>query len=172
MKLIKNNVFSFKMKNWEEEISGIFLGEGKEWVLIYDNSNDFILDGFRFISKKNISKIDRGMNEIFKERVFKLKNVINNFDERIYDLDNTILLFESLKKDKQTIQYDVDDEDEIFVGRVLEIDKDNFKIESITTRGELSSSYRCKYDEIRSLSIDNDYLNSLSLLIKDNLQIS
>jgi len=163
----KNNVYSFEVTNWNEEIIGQFITEGKKWILIHDNTNDFILDGYRFIQKVNIMNIKRGKDEIFKEKIFKLKGFHYLNIDKDYNLNDTIPLLNQIMNDDIIIQYDAEDEEDIYVGKFVEINSDNFRIKSLTTRAEWSSNYLCKFDEISSFSIKNDYLNSLSLLLEN-----
>ena len=70
--MIKNKVYSVLMNEWDEEITGIFIAQGKKWILLKDNQNDFLVDGYRLIQKRNVQEIFREENEIFKEKILKI----------------------------------------------------------------------------------------------------
>ena len=158
-------VYSVLIDNWDEEITGVFVAEGKEWMLLYDNQNDFLLDGFRFIQKSKVDEIIREEDEIFKEKIFELKYQNLSF-EHPFDLDNTSILLKALQEKNALIHFDTDDDEEIFVGKIEEIKAEDFCLQSLTSQGEWGEKYTCDFSEITSIAIQNDYLNSLSLLLK------
>tara|TARA_B100000809_G_scaffold266851_1_gene332200 strand:+ start:15058 stop:15567 length:510 start_codon:yes stop_codon:yes gene_type:complete len=160
-----NQVYSILMNDWDEEITGVFIAEGKEWILLYDNQNDFLVEGLRFIHKQNLDEVLREDDEVFKEKIFNLKYPKLPFDYS-FDLDNSVTLLKGLQANNALLHFDTDDEDEITVGRIEEVSIKNFKLKSLTSSGEWGESCICDFSEITSIAIQNDYLNSLSLLLK------
>jgi len=164
--LQKNKVYSIFMNDWDEEITGVFVDEGKYWILLQDNQNDFLLDGLRFLNKQNIDEILREEDEQFKEKIFKLKypREVGNWG---YDLENTISLLEQIKTENKLFHFDTDDEEEIFVGRIVEVFEKSFKLQTLTSKGCWGDFFTSEFSEISSIAINNDYLNSLNLLLSE-----
>lgn len=164
VEMIQNQVYSVLIEDWEEEISGVFIAEGKQWVLLYDNQNDFLVEGFRFVNKDKIDEILREDNELLKEKIFSMKYPNLNF-EISFDLDNSVSLFNTIKKLNVLLHFDTDDEEEIVVGKINEVLLRNFTLNSVTSNGEWGAPYTCDFADVSSVAIKNDYLNSLSLLL-------
>ena len=51
------------------------------------------------------------------------------------------------------------------MGKIEEINLLNFQLKSLTSTGDWGDSCTCDFSEITSIAIQNDYLNSLSLLL-------
>lgn len=164
MEMIKGQVYTILIENWDEEVTGIFITEGKEWVLFYDNQNDFLVEGFRFIRKDKIDEILREEDTIFKEKIFKLKYPNLSYASA-FDLDHTVLLLRQILNENILLHFDTDDEEEIIVGRLEEVTLTNFKLKSLSAKGTWGESCTCDFSEISTIAIQNDYLNSLSLLV-------
>ncbi|MGB2128196.1 MAG: hypothetical protein ACPHXR_01835 [Flavicella sp.] len=163
-KLIPNNVYSILMNDWDEEISGLFIAEGTHWILLHDNPSDFVVDGFRFVLKKNIDEIIEDEDTAFKNAVFNKKYTslpkydshnLNGLDSVLKDFqDNEILL-----------HFDTDDAEEIVVGKITSVTSDSFTIKTISQYAEWEGESKIGISEVSSIAISNDYLNSLSLFI-------
>jgi hypothetical protein len=161
----KKQVYSILIDNWDEEITGVFIAEGKEWIVLYDNQNDFLVEGFRFIRKQKIEEVLREEDECFKEKIFNLKYPKLSFNS-LFNLDNTVALLKGIQKQNTLLHFDTDDEEEIIVGKIEEVNLTNFKLKSLTSNGKWGESCSCDFSEISSIAIQNDYLNSLSLLFQ------
>lgn len=151
------------MNNWDEEISGVFIAEGTQWILLHDNQNDFLLDGLRFVHKKNIDEILREEDEQFKETVFKLKypELPMEID---FELDHTAKILQEIKRKDLLFHFDAEDEEEIVVGKIESVSLNSFKVKTLDSRGKWSDSCVCTFEELSSIAINNDYLFSLNLL--------
>ena len=160
----RGHVYSILIENWDEEITGVFLAEGKEWVLLFDNQNDFMLDGYRFIRKEMIDEILREEDELFKEKIFALKYPNLNY-EYSFKLDSIYTLLCGFQNNNTLLYFDGDDEEEIVVGKIEEVYLKNFKIKPLNSFGKWGESIDYDFSEITSISIQNDYLSSFGLLL-------
>jgi len=52
--LIRNSLYSFKIRGFVNKSRGIFLQEGEDWLLIKSLFTDYMLDGYRLLNKKYI----------------------------------------------------------------------------------------------------------------------
>lgn len=159
----ENQVYSILMNDWDEEISGVFIAEGKNWVLLHDNQNDFLLDGLRFVHKKNIDEVLRDEDEMFKEKIFKLKyaDLKMEFD---FNLDHTAKILQEIKTRGLLFHFDGADEEEMIVGKITSVSMNSFEVQTLDGYGEWGDKCVAFFDEISSIAIENDYLCSLELL--------
>ena len=164
VEMVPNRVYSVLIEDWDEEITGVFVSEGREWLLLLDNQNDFIVDGLRFIHKTKIDEILREENEIFKEKIFAKK--YGEFPAELkYNLDSTLELVQQISKAQKLLHFDAQDEEEIVVGIIESVNEDSFHIKSFTSEADWAEIIECEFSEISTIAIQNDYLNSLSLLL-------
>lgn len=159
-----NNVYSILIEDWDEEVTGVFQKEGKEWILMIDNQNDFIAEGCRFIHKTKVDEILREEGEIFKEKIFAKKYLELDIKEN-YELNSSEKLFSELMEQNSLIHFDTDDEEEMVVGKIINVTADGFELRSLTEGAHWGEAIFCDYVEVSTLAIGNDYLNSLSLLL-------
>ncbi|WP_152287856.1 hypothetical protein [Flavicella marina] len=162
--MTKNNVYSILIEDWDEEITGVFVAEGKLWILLLDNQNDFVVDGLRFIQKSKIDEVLHEESEAFKEKIFALKYPKFTFQLN-YDLDDTQKLLRNIVSTRVLIHFDTDDEEEIIVGKIEKVFDDSFQIKTMNSTGEWAENFNCEFSEVTSIALDNDYLKSLTLLL-------
>ncbi|MFC2110439.1 hypothetical protein ACFLRU_02495 [Bacteroidota bacterium] len=165
VELVPLQSYAVLMKDWDEEISGFFIAEGKEWILLHDNQNDFMIDGLRFVHKINIDEILREEDEVFKEKVRALKypNLSITHD---YNLNNTRELLKQFQAEDGLFHFDTDNEEELVVGKIVSVSENDFVIKTLSSTATWSETCSCSFEEVSSLALANDYLNSLNLLLK------
>jgi hypothetical protein len=159
-----NNVYSILIEDWDEEVTGVFQAEGKEWILLVDNQNDFIAEGCRFIHKTKVDEILREEGELFKEKIFAKKYSEFSFKEN-YALNSSEKLFSQILEQNTLIHFDTDDEEEMVVGKIMKVTSNGFELRSLTEDAKWGETIFCDYTEISTVAIGNDYLNSLSLIL-------
>lgn len=161
----QNQVYSILIEDWDEEVTGVFVAEGTEWILLYDNQNDFIVEGLRFIHKTKLDEVIRDDDELFKEKVFSKKYPAFSFDES-YNLDDSFELMNQIKEENKLLHFDSEDEEEIVVGVLEKVSKNQFQLKSLTSESVWGESLSCEFTEVSTIAIDNDYLKSLNLVVK------
>ena len=76
--LIKNNLYSFKIKGFVNKSRGIFLQVGEDWLLIKSLFADYILDGYQLLNKKYILSINQSEGDIFTQKVLTANGKIQS----------------------------------------------------------------------------------------------
>jgi hypothetical protein len=164
IEMIPNHVYSILIEDWDEEITGVFVAQGKEWILLVDNQNDFILEGLRFIHKAKLDEVLRDDDEKLKEKVFAKKYSDFSLPKK-YDLDDTVKLLQQIKEENKLLHFDTQDEEEIIVGLIEVVYDDKFELKTLTSEAHWGERFCCEFKELSTIAIDNDYLKSLNLLI-------
>lgn len=157
-------VVEIKINRHKDVIYGIKIFENESWVVINENPSDYVLDGYKFIYKKYIKYINILDEEEIKQIILNSKfkpdttNYINNIP--IYDLKELLIY---LRETKELIEFSLDTDEYILVGKVVDVFDKSFLLEEISTKGEVLRRENIKSKVIRSIGIKTDYLNSLEL---------
>lgn len=161
---------TYKINGWEDDETGMLLYENDNWILVKHIPMDYQIDGFKIYRKNWVESRNSGEKEAQIERVLKLKKVspeipdikLNSPQEILTQIESKYGLFE----------FQDDDGDELFYGKLDKIDDDDFTINMIDSTGEIIESYEFdfSFEEIRSITFETDYFESIRLLMNDNLK--
>ena len=159
----------YKINNWDDVETGIFLDENDDWILIKSNPVDFQIDGYKLINKKHL--VERTLNPKAKilSQVFTLKNeVIENPD--FFQFMTAIDFLKLIEKKYGCFEFQDEIEDELFYGVLNQINNESFYIDMVKSDGSLDKDFDVEFfiEDIRIITFESDYFNSISLLFKHN----
>lgn len=158
----KGEFYSFNMKGWKEPICGVIEYIGSEWILTKHIVSDYIFDGYSLIQRKYIKDQLCDNVTIFTEKVLLAKGIMDINIPYNIPLDSQIAPFEWLREHGITAEFSPKNEDICYVGKVTVFSKKYFQFISLSPRGCWDSDiYECTFANIRAISIDTDYTNSL-----------
>lgn len=158
------DLIDIKIKRRPNIISGIKIQEGVSWLLIKYNPVDYVLDGYGLINKKFLQKtISVNKNDI-KYKILELKAQHLCLDK--YDLDDTLALFSFLKENKTFIQVELESDDYCLIGVVHKINEKSFVLNEISTKGKFIKLENIKYNTVRNIYLNNDYLKSYECYLR------
>ena len=161
-------VETFRILGWHDEESGLVIEENDSWILVKHIPVDFIIDGYKVYKKEFIIERTRGDNEIFIERVLRLKNVEENKPED-FKFSDTAGLLKWTENKYGIFEFQDSDQSDLFYGKINKIENGILKIDSIQLDGEVEHEYDYEFDlnEIRAITFETDYFNSIKLLWDD-----
>lgn len=159
---------SIKVRGFKRPETGIFLGSGKNWVLLNDNPIDFIIDGYLLIRKENILREVRSDDLELTTKVLRLKGELSEASFFSFNLNSDHLLFDKLLKDECLIQICFHNQDSTLVGRVISVKPDRFRMRLLSRKGEWLKEFNFRYNKLRTINVGSDYLKSLELLTKSD----
>lgn len=162
MKLIKGNYYKFKIEGYKEPIAGIFCNKGKDWIQILYNPVDYVIDGIKFIKIDLATPLEKTTNDKFVEKVLKAKKLLSDIN---INLSNEGLL-SWLITNKRLIEYQTKYENSIEVGFVIDFKENKSIFKNIGTKGQLLDTIQVDFKTIKTITINSDYLYSLSTYIK------
>ncbi len=170
----KGVFYSFKIKDRKRLESGILLVEGEDWVLISSIFSDYIVDGYMLINKKYITSIHRTEKEMFTEKVLKASDktdIVPYIDIPHLSIDS---LFKWLEDKHIVFQIDNRDENQCWIGKILDSTKKSIFLTPLTPKGEWDKSlyYAFRKANIRIISFNSDYINSLMAYNKKHVEES
>lgn len=167
-KRFTDELISIKFKDRKEVVYGFVLDYNDDWTLMKYNPVDYVIDGYLIFRHKQIKGFRRDPNiEEFHEKVIRLKGLGPKKSEifPITDLE-TILKF--ITKKFGVFQFSTKTEKACYLGRFLSITSNRLVIEYLNTRGEWDGTMKFRPGDIRIIQFDNDYINSLKLISKNN----
>lgn len=161
---------TYKINGWEDDETGMLLFENDEWILVKHIPVDYQIDGFKIYHKKWVENRSSGEKEAQIERVIELKGITFNRPE--IKLGNAQEILSQLESRYGLFEFQDDDGDELFYGKLNEINGDEFTINMVGSKGEIIENYdyEFSFDEIRSITFETDYFESIRLLMNDNMK--
>jgi hypothetical protein len=160
MEIVNGLMYNFSLKGRKEKIQGIVIDTGIEWIKLKYNPVDFIIDGYKIIRKKYINSFYREKDILFVEAVLKAKKITFSEENQI-PLDSIESIFKYLYENQIIFQFDLNDPNVCFIGRISSLKNKSFVIKNLDTSGQWMEERSYRYDTIRTIEIKNDYLNSL-----------
>lgn len=161
-------VESFEVEGWEEKQTGLVVLENEEWLLVKDIPVDYVVDGYKIYKKQFINNRLQEDNEKKIERVLKLKGVEANAPEGL-TLGSVAEILAWCEARFGLFEFQDGEDDELFYGRINTIEGRSLIIDSIKTDGKTEFEFDCEFDmdEIRVITFESDYFNSIRLLWED-----
>lgn len=163
-KMKKGKFLTFTLIERDEQISGIVLDKTSEWILI-KRCTDYLLDGYTIFENNDDISFEYGEHErlatvILKKKGYNYKNDIILPNGDITEMFNlltekyTLLALDTKKGDAFDVVKFIEKKDNLFLFREL------------TVNAKWRSFLKLPRKSISVIHFDNDYLNSLKLLLK------
>ncbi|WP_336686328.1 hypothetical protein [Chryseobacterium bernardetii] len=158
------------LKNRKENIIGNSFKEGKNITGIIFNPVDYVLDGIKFINTEKIEKITVETNN-FKDKVMveKFQMYFEELPKKIFK-DSKISNFEELFTIIQSLdllcELSLSEEDVVYIGKIIDVYEDSIDIDFFDTECKLMDQAYVEYEDITTVTIFSDYLNTLSEVMK------
>ncbi|WP_291582216.1 hypothetical protein [Bacteroides sp.] len=157
-----NKFYSFYMKGWDEPCLGIIQSIGDEWILIKRIINDYLFDGYTFIRRKYIQKVNRDSNIIFKEKVLYAKGYIDQSLPLTICLNKLSTPLDWICEKKCVCMISPKDETLCYITSIEKILKRYLILHAMTFEGCWETkNFKYLISEIVTIDFDNDYINSL-----------
>ncbi|RTZ50084.1 hypothetical protein EJ377_08520 [Chryseobacterium arthrosphaerae] len=162
------------LKNRNESIIGSSFNKGKAITGIIFNPVDYVLDGLKFINNTKIENVTIETND-FKSKVMKGK--IQSYFDGSKDIitgrvpDNFEELFKIIKSSDLLCELSLSEEEVVYIGKVIEVYEDSIDIDFLDTECKLMDHAYVEYEDITTVAIFSDYLNTLST-VTENREIN
>ena len=160
-------LISIEFQDKKELFTGFLIDYSDDWILLRNNPEDFILDGFVILKNKNIEAIHRDQDLAFTEKVIRLKGLKTNAEDiiPIRDLssilnyvNNKYGIFQISKKSAKSA----------YLGKLIELNDEELTIDFLDIKGQFGGELSFNPQKIRVIEFDTDYINSLKLVIPED----
>jgi hypothetical protein len=159
-------LISIEFEDKKEVFTGFLIDYSDDWILLRNNPVDFIVDGYVLLKNKNVKGVHRDEDHEFTEKVIRLKGVKTNAED-IIPIKDLAAIISYLDKKYGVFQISKKSSKSAYLGKLIELNKDELTIDFLDIRGEFGGELRFNPEKIRVIEFDTDYINSLRLLIKD-----
>jgi hypothetical protein len=155
-----------QLAGWEENITGLWLAENEDWLLLRYIPVDYVVDGYALIAKTHIA--DRGAEKKYQQvaQVLKLKGIKAEVPAG-FQFAGLPEIFRWLEQQYGLVHF-YDEEQSAFLGWVNESDAVHFWLDSLEPRGTVAAR---EADEppfelaaVQIVCFADDYSESLKLL--------
>jgi hypothetical protein len=168
-KSIIGSYLSFKVRDWKDPIKGFLVDYNDEWILILNNPQDYIIDGYILLRFNYYARIDNRnlLKDALTEKILTLKGFpIKTLPIPIDDL-KTIL--SSISKKYGVFAFHRKPQYKFRVGKLKSLDKKQLVIDALDPDAEWIGTNQFRPSDIRTIEFDTDYLNSLMIVAKKKM---
>lgn len=159
---------SIIFKDGKLPISGFLIDQNKDWILLQHNSDNFILDGYIIVRHRNIESFDRKKNDLFKERVLKLKD-LQPTEKDIISMTDLSTILDQLTKKFGVFQLRQKNGKDCFLGSLASFGNKSFVIDPLLPNGKWGKKTLFFEKNLRTIQFATDYITSLLLVNSDNM---
>ncbi|WP_114820439.1 hypothetical protein [Chryseobacterium sp. KLBC 52] len=135
-----------------------------DWCYIKYIPVDYVVDGFVLISRRYIKNIQRSDEYDFKENILRLKGAITEKSVELNIVDNINLLLD-LQSKIERIQIELKYPHTCYIGKIDLVKDHSFKARLLSPKANWLLIESFLYKEIRAIYFNNDYVNSLQLVL-------
>ena len=155
---INKQIIKVKINRYPNTISGVYLYENEEFVVMLNNPVDYVIDGIYFINKNYINNIEIDQ-DIISNKILLHKASLYNTDNMNFSNFKKILQY--LLNKQQLIEFYLDKQSYTLIGRIISIDNEVIKVNLVDTQSSFLKKEKISYNKIRVLAINTDYVDAL-----------
>ena len=159
-------VETYKIKTWNDTITGLLIKENDDWILIKEVEGDYHVDGFTLLRKEYVKKRKTKKWEKQVAIVLGLQKVSKTL--RGFKFGDLPTMMAWIEKKYGLFAFQDNVEESIEIGRVEDIKDGTLGLNFLKADGTFVADYVYDYklNKIRKVSFATHYLNSLLLLNK------
>ncbi len=163
MKKWVNQVHQVKFRDMEP-IYGVIVDYDADWMLMRALS-DYHVDGYVIFRSKDLKDFSRSKREKWAEKVLKQKYGTWPKPPKI-PLTDLESILRALTRKYGVFTLRTKDPSVCWLGKLSTIDAKYLVIDDLTPRAKWEGTYKFRISEIRAIEFDDDYINSLKLMMK------
>lgn len=155
-----------QLKGWEADISGLWLAENDDWLLLRYIPVDYVTDGYVLLAKHHIATRIPKKGRKQTEQVLKLKGIKAEVPTGFEFMD-TVELLRWMQQQYGLVHF-MEEEQSAFLGWINEADPVHLWIDTLEPAGTVAAREAdeapFELSQIRLIVFDDDYSQSLKLL--------
>ncbi|WP_129021430.1 hypothetical protein [Edaphocola flava] len=159
-----NEVVSLKVKNRRTPICGVVLEYNDHWTLMKSNPVDYVIDGYMLINNKKVSAFRQDEEELFKQNIVQRKGVLSGTSGLMLSENETALFF-TIQNTYGLLQFELKSEKICYIGSIIDVQSEQITVQLVDSYARKTDTMDILINEIVSVHFDNDYTNSLKLVM-------
>ncbi|WP_284462627.1 hypothetical protein [Chryseobacterium sp.] len=161
------------LENRELSINGICFKKEKFLTGIIFNPVDYVIDGMKFINSGKIKNVVAETDE-FKDKIMtkKFQKYFDDANKKILkttEIKDFQSLFNAINSMDILCELSLNKEDVVYIGKVINVYDDSIDIDFFNTECKLIDNAFVEFEDITTVSIFSDYLDTLSEVMKDDV---
>ena len=166
----KNNklkVETYKIKGWEDTVTGLVISENDDWALVQNIPEDYRLDGYTIYRKKYIKKTWRNEDEKRVEYLLGLQET-KVAVPKSFEFGTDVEMLRWIEKTYGVFEFQDYDEEALFYGKINKIIKEKMIIDMVKSDGSIEKKFDWKFSlkKIRAIAFDSDYFKAIVLMME------
>lgn len=158
-----NKVISITLKN-KTYFQGILINISDDWCYLKYIPVDYVVDGFVLINRRYIANIETTDDDVFTENILRLKGLISE-KSIILNIDNNTKLLSDLQSKIEIIKIELKDHYKSYIGKIDIVKEHSFKVRLFSPNATWLGLETFLFKEIRAIYFNDDYINSLKLIL-------
>jgi hypothetical protein len=159
------------LENIELSINGICFKEEKILTGIIFNPVDYVIDGMKFINSRKIKNVvaetDEFKDKIMTKKFQKYFDDANKKNLKTTEIQDFQSLFNVINSMDILCELSLSKEDVVYVGKVINVYDDSIDVDFFNTECKLIDNAFVEFEDITTVSIFSDYLDTLSEVMKE-----
>jgi len=167
------NLIDIKISRHRNIVSGIEIKQNSYFYYLLYNPVDFVFDGYVLVNKNFIKEISHESNENIRYKIIhKKKDKVDRENElNLSEEDNLVNVLAHFHEKKTLIQVELETDDYCLIGNIIKINEKSFILKELSASGKFIREENIRFDKIRSIYFESDYLKSYEEFIKDHNEI-
>ncbi|MCT2563208.1 hypothetical protein [Chryseobacterium herbae] len=158
-----NRVVLITLKN-KASFEGILIDVSDEWCYLKYIPVDYVVDGYVLISQRYIVTIETADDDGFKENILRLKRMISK-KSTVLNIDHHVELLSDLQDKIGIIKIELKDHNKAYIGEINLVREHSFKVHLFSPNATWLQVESFLFKEVRAIYFDEDYINSLRLIL-------
>lgn len=162
----KKRLAQVERRNITAEMTHGFVLQASEDLVLFQQTSDFLIDGYAVIRLKDITSLKSGMCERFFEKMFRGEGLMAQVgDCPAIDLSDWKSLLKSLKKIGQNVIIECEgiDDGVFYIGKLVRVNQRSVEILYFDALGKWDKEpSTVRYDEITQVRFDEQYIKIFS----------
>ena len=151
---------SLKLKGREKPICGLVASFNENWMLLKNNTVDYVIDGFVIVRADVVKSLKRGKKQEFVDRVIRSKGVsveagdaipLGELEDILTYLTTRFGVFSIENRSGTACN----------LCRFKERKESSFTFDTMNPKGEWDGQLTLDYDKIKVVEFESDYIKSL-----------
>ncbi|ABZ94686.1 Hypothetical protein LBF_2189 [Leptospira biflexa serovar Patoc strain 'Patoc 1 (Ames)'] len=158
-------LLEFKYSDKKEVFKGIVLDYNNDWTFLLYNPVDYVADGFLILKNLQSLRFSKNTNDNMNEKILKIK-----IDSLGIPIDLPLLKIEDILKyisEKYGIlEVQTDALSKSYLGKFKKLENNCIILKNLTPKAKWNGNTKLIENKIRIIKFDNDYINSIKLILK------